>query len=185
MLDAIIKDSREKMDKTLEFMVRDFGAVRTGRANAGILDGIKVSYYGSETPLMQLANVNVVEGRSLEIKPYDASSLGEIEKALFQANLGLTPQNDGKLIRLSFPPLTEERRKELAKGVKKLAEDARVSLRNVRRDANDRIKAKAKAKEVSEDQGKDAEAQVQKLIDAQIKKVDEIAAKKEQEVLTL
>jgi ribosome recycling factor len=185
MLDAIIKESREKMDKTLEFMVRDFGTVRTGRANAGILEPVKVSYYGTETPLLQLANVNVVEGRNLEIKPYDASALAEIEKALFQANLGLTPQNDGKLIRLAFPAPTEERRKDLAKAVKKLAEDARVSLRNIRRDANDKIKAKAKAKEVSEDQGKDAEGQVQKLTDAQIKKVDELAAKKEQEVLTL
>ena len=185
MLDGIIKESSDKMAKTLEFMVRDFGAVRTGRANPGILDQVKVIYYGAETPLLQLANVNVVEGRNLEIKPYDISALAEIEKALFQANLGLTPQNDGKLIRLAFPALTEERRKELAKAVKKLAEDARVSLRNIRRDANDKIKAKAKAKEVSEDQGKDAEAQVQKLTDAQIKKVDELAAKKEQEVLTL
>jgi ribosome recycling factor len=185
MLDGIVKEHREKMEKTVDFMVKDFQAVRTGRANASILDGIKVSYYGSEVPLMQMANIGVVEGRTLEVKPFDSSALAEIEKALFQANLGLTPQNDGKIIRLSFPPLTEERRKELAKSVKKLAEDARVALRNVRRDANDKIKGLAKGKELSEDQVKDGEAQVQKLTDAQIKKVDELAAKKEQEVLTL
>jgi len=185
MLDESLKEMRDKMDKTVDVMSKEFSNVRTGRANAGLLDGIKVSYYGGEVPLQQIASVSVVEGRSLEIKPYDSSALAEIEKAIFQANLGLTPQNDGKLVRLAFPPLTEERRKELAKSVKKLAEDARVALRNVRRDANDKIKSLAKGKELSEDEVKDGEAQVQKLTDAQIKKVDELAAKKEQEVLTL
>jgi ribosome recycling factor len=132
-----------------------------------------------------MANISVVEGRTLEIKPFDSSALGEIEKAIFQANLGLTPQNDGKVVRLAFPQLTEERRKDLAKQVKKLGEDAKVSLRNIRRDANDKVKAKLKLKELSEDQTKDAEAQVQKMTDAQIKKVDDQVAKKEQEVLTL
>lgn len=185
MLDPIIKDLREKMDKTLEFMARDFGNVRTGRANPGILDSLKVEYYGAQVPLQQVANVSVVEGRTLEIKAFDKGALAEIEKAVFQANLGVTPQNDGKVVRISFPQPTAEGRKELAKNVKKLAEDARVSLRNVRRDANDKIKALGKTKELSEDQVKDGEAQVQKLTDAQIKKVDDLAAKKEQEVLTL
>jgi ribosome recycling factor len=185
MTEAIIKDAREKMDKTLDVMGKEFSNVRTGRAHTGILDGLKAQYYGAEVPLLQMANVSVVEGRTLEIKPFDSSALAEIEKAIFQANLGLTPQNDGKCIRLSFPQLTEERRKELAKQVKKLAEDARVSLRNIRRDANDKIKALGKTKELSEDQVKDGEAQVQKITDAQIKKVDEMSAKKEQEVLTL
>jgi ribosome recycling factor len=185
MLDESLKEMRDKMDKTVDVMSKEFSNVRTGRANAGLLDGIKVSYYGGEVPLQQIASVSVVEGRSLEIKPYDSSALAEIEKAIFQANLGLTPQNDGKLVRLSFPPLTEERRKELAKSVKKLAEDAKVSLRNIRRDANDKVKAAAKAKTVSEDQAKDAETQIQKHTDAVIKKVDDMAGKKEHEVLTL
>jgi len=185
MLDTILKEMREKMDKSLDVMSKEFSNVHTGRANAGLLDGIKVSYYGSEVPLQQIASVSVSEGRTLEIKPYDSSALAEIEKALFQANLGLTPQNDGKLVRLSFPALTEERRKELAKVVKKLSEEARVSLRNIRRDANDKVKASAKAKTVSEDQAKDAEAQIQKHTDAVIKKVDDMAGKKEHEVLTL
>lgn len=185
MSEAVLKEMRDKMDKTVDVMSKEFANVRTGRANAGILDGIKVAYYGTDVPLQQIAAVSVVEGRSLEIKPYDVSALGDIEKALFQANLGLTPQNDGKLVRLSFPPLTEERRRELAKLVKKLAEDAKVSLRNVRREANDKVKSEAKAKALSEDQAKDAEGQIQKHTDAVIKKIDEMAAKKEREVLTL
>ena len=185
MLEASLKDMRDKMDKTMDVMVKEFSNVRTGRANAGLLEGIKVSYYGTDVPLQQIASISVVEGRTLEIKPYDASALAEIEKALFQANLGLTPQNDGKLVRLSFPALTEERRKELAKVIKKLAEEARVSLRNIRREANDKVKAGAKAKTVSEDVAKDAETQIQKHTDAVIKKVDDMAGKKEHEVLTL
>src|SRR5262245_56730763 len=141
MLDPIIKDLREKMDKTLDVMSKDFSNVRTGRANAGILDAIKVEYYGAQVPLQQVANVSVVEGRTLEIKSFDKGALAEIEKAVFQANLGLTPQNDGKVVRLSFPQPTAEGRKDLAKTVKKLSEDARVALRNIRRDANDKIKA--------------------------------------------
>ncbi len=185
MTEAIIKEASAKMDKTLDVMGKEFSNVRTGRAHTGILEGIKANYYGAEVPLLQMANISVVEGRTLEIKPFDSSALGEIEKAIFQANLGLTPQNDGKVVRLSFPQLTEERRKELAKQVKKLSEDARVALRNIRRDANDKIKAQLKAKELSEDQVKDAETAIQKLTDAQIKRVDEQSAKKEQEVLTL
>ena len=185
MTEAIIKEAREKMDKTLEVMGKEFGNVRTGRAHTGILEGIKANYYGAEVPLLQMANISVVEGRTLEIKPFDSSALGEIEKAIFQANLGLTPQNDGKVVRLSFPQLTEERRKELAKQVKKLGEDAKVSLRNIRRDANDKVKGQLKAKTLSEDDAKGAEDQVQKMTDAQIKKVDEMVTKKEQEVLTL
>lgn len=185
MIDQNAKDAREKMDKSIDHMLKDFSSIRTGRANSSILEGVKVDYYGTETPLTQLCNVHVVEGRTLEIKPYDASSLAAMEKALHGANLGLTPQNDGKLIRVSFPPLTEERRKELAKHIKKLAEDARVSLRNVRRDANEKVKGALKAKEISEDEAKNGEGQVQKLTDAAIKKVDELAAKKEQEILTL
>jgi ribosome recycling factor len=185
MTEEILKEAREKMDKTLDVMAKDFSNVRTGRAHTGILEGIKANYYGAEVPLLQMANISVVEGRTLEIKPFDSSALGEIEKAIFQANLGLTPQNDGKVVRLSFPQLTEERRKELAKSVKKLGEDAKVSLRNVRRDANDKVKALLKLKTLSEDAAKGAEDEVQKVTDAQIKKVDDLTAKKEQEILTL
>ncbi len=185
MIEQNAKDARDKMEKSIEHMVKDFGTIRTGRATSAVLEGVKVNYYGTETPLTQLCNVHVVEGRTLEIKPYDASALAEMEKALHAANLGLSPQNDGKLIRVSFPPLTEERRKELAKHIKKLAEDARVSLRNLRREANEKVKAAAKAKEISEDEAKNGETQVQKATDAAIKKVDELATKKEQEILTL
>jgi ribosome recycling factor len=185
MLEETFKEMREKMDKTVDVMLKEFSNVRTGRAHTGVLDGIKIDYYGAEVPLQQISAVSIVEGRTLEIKPFDSSALAEIEKALFQANLGLTPQNDGKIIRLSFPPLTEERRKELAKSIKKLAEEARVSLRNIRREANDKVKAGAKAKTVSEDQAKDVETQIQKHLDSVIKKLDDMAAKKEQEVLTL
>lgn len=185
MLDPILKDLREKMDKTLDVMAKDFSNVRTGRANPGILDAVRVEYYGAQVPVNQIAGVSVAEGRTLEIKPFDKGALAEIEKAVFQANLGLTPQNDGKVIRISFPQPTAEGRKDLARQVKKLAEDARVALRNIRRDANDRIKALGKSKEMSEDQVKDGEAQVQRLVDAQIRRLDELAAKKEQEVLTL
>lgn len=185
MTQEIIKEAREKMEKTLDVMSKEFSNVRTGRAHTGILEGIKANYYGAEVPLLQMANISVVEGRTLEIKPFDSSALGEIEKALFQANLGLTPQNDGKVIRLTFPQLTEERRKDLAKQVKKLGEDAKVSLRNIRRDANDKVKVKLKVKELSEDESKDAETEVQKMTDIQIKRVDDQVAKKEQEVLTL
>jgi len=185
MLDATLKEMRDKMDKTGDVLSKEFSNVRTGRANSGLLDGIKINYYGGDVPLQQIASISVVEGRNLEIKPFDSSALAEIEKSIFQANLGLTPQNDGKLVRLSFPPLTQERRKELAKSVKKLAEDAKVSLRNVRRDANDKVKSEAKAKTISEDQAKDAEAQIQKHTDAMIKKLDDMAGKKEHEVLTL
>ncbi|MGH7442168.1 MAG: ribosome recycling factor [bacterium] len=185
MSDAVMNEMREKMDKTVDVLSKEFSNIRTGRASAGILDNIKVSYYGGDVPLRQIAAVAVVEGRNLEIKPFDSSALAEIEKAIFQANLGLTPQNDGKLVRLSFPPLTEERRKDLAKQVKKLSEDAKVSLRNVRREANDRVKASAKSKALSEDEAKDFEGRIQKHTDAVIQKVDDMAGKKEREVLTL
>ncbi len=185
MSEAVLGEMREKMEKTMEVLSREFANVRTGRASPGILDGVKVAYYGAEVPLLQIAAVSVVEGRTLEVKPYDASALGEIEKALFQANLGLTPQNDGKLVRLAFPPPTEERRRELAKHVRKLAEDAKVSLRNVRREANDRVKALAKAKTLSEDEAKEFEGRIQKHTDAVIARADDMASKKEREVLTL
>lgn len=185
MAQDVIQSAKARMDKSIDVMSKDFGTVRTGRANPGILDGVKVAYYGTETPLQQLASISVPDARTLEIKPYDPSVLPEIEKGIFESNLGLTPQNDGKLVRVSFPPLTEERRKELAKVVKKLSEDARIAVRSIRRDANDKIKAKEKAKEISEDDSKGSEAQVQKATDAAMAKIDELAKKKEAELLEI
>jgi ribosome recycling factor len=184
-MNTIIADAKARMDKSLDVMSKEFTTVRTGRASASLLDGIKVAYYGSETPLLQLASIGSPDARTLEIKPYDKSALAEIEKAIFQANLGLTPQNDGKVIRVSFPPLTEERRKELVKVIKKMGEDARVAIRAIRRDANDKIKGMEKAKTISEDDFKGGEAQMQKATDQAIARIDELARKKEAELLEI
>ena len=184
-MNTVIADAKARMEKSVDVMSREFANVRTGRASANLLDGIKVAYYGAESPLLQLAGISSPDARTLEIKPYDKSALAEIEKAIFQANLGLTPQNDGKVIRVSFPPLTEERRKDLVKVIKKMAEDARVAIRSIRRDANEKIKAMEKAKTISEDDFKGGEAQMQKLTDGCVGKVDELAKKKEAELLEI
>jgi ribosome recycling factor len=184
-MNNILSDAKSRMEKSVDVMSREFSTVRTGRASSSLLDGVKVSYYGTETPLLQLAGINSPDARTLEIKPCDASALAEIEKAIFQANLGLTPQNDGKVIRVSFPPLTEERRKEMVKLVKKMAEDARVAIRAIRRDSNDKLKAMEKAKEISEDDFKGAEVQMQKATDQAIAKIDELGRKKETELLEI
>lgn len=184
-MNSIIADAKSRMDKSVDVMSKEFANVRTGRASAVLLDGIKVAYYGTETPLLQLASINSPDARTLEIKPYDKSALAEIEKAIFQANLGLTPQNDGKVIRVSFPPLTEERRKDLVKMIKKMSEDARIAVRSIRRDANDKIKTMEKAKTISEDDFKNGEAQMQKATDATMAKIDELAKKKEAELLEI
>jgi ribosome recycling factor len=184
-MNTVIADAKTRMDKSVDVMSKDFASVRTGRASASLLDGIKVAYYGTETPLLQVAGIGSPDARTLEIKPYDKSALPEIEKAIFQANLGLTPQNDGKVIRVSFPPLTEERRKDLVKVIKKMAEDARIAVRSIRRDANDKIKAMEKAKTISEDDFKGGEAQMQKATDGTISRIDELARKKEAELLEI
>jgi ribosome recycling factor len=184
-MDSVIQDAKIRMEKSLDVMSKEFTNVRTGRASANLLDGIKVAYYGAETPLLQLASISSPDARTLEIKPYDKSALPEMEKAIFQANLGLTPQNDGKVIRVSFPPLTEERRKELVKLIKKMGEEARIAVRSIRRDANDKIKAMEKAKTVSEDEFKNGETQMQKATDGMIAKIDELARKKEAELLEI
>ena len=184
-MNTIISDAKARMEKSVDVMSKEFANVRTGRANASLLDGIKVAYYGADTPLLQLSSINSPDARTLEIKPYDKSALAEIEKAIFGANLGLTPQNDGKVIRISFPPLTEERRKDLVKVIKKMSEDARIAVRSVRRDANDKIKAMEKAKSISEDDFKNGEAQMQKATDATMARIDELAKKKEAELLEI
>lgn len=183
MLDTIHADVKDRMDKTLASLDKDLTRVRTGRASASLLDGVKVDYYGTPTQLAQMATIAVPESRLITIQPWDVSVIKDIEKAIMGANLGLTPSNDGKLIRLSIPPLTEDRRKDLVKSVSKTCEDYKVALRNVRRDANEEIKALKKDGEISEDDSFKAQDEIQKATDAYIKKIDEAYKVKEREIL--
>jgi ribosome recycling factor len=180
----IFEETKRKMTKVLEVMSQDLSRVRTGRASVALLEGIKVDCYGATMPLPQVASLSAPEPRLLTVQPWDPSILGDIEKALLKSDLGLTPTNDGKVIRLPIPPLTTERRKELVKTVKKMGEDAKVALRNVRRDANEQFKKLKNDKQVSEDEAHRAQDEVQKITDEFIKKVDQLAADKEQEVMT-
>ena len=174
-----------KMRKTSENLSTNLAAVRAGRANAAVLDQITVDYYGTATPIQQLATISTPDPRSLLIQPWDNSTLQGIEKAILASDLGINPQNDGRAIRLVFPQLTEERRKELAKQVKKYAEEAKVAVRNIRRDAMDKFKAQKKASEITEDDLKIAEKDLQKLTDDWIKEIDKIADKKEKELFEI
>ena len=176
------KDYTKKMDKTMDVLEENFGAVRAGRANARVLDRITVEYYGSETQLAGVATISSPDARTLVIQPWDTKLLKDIQKAIQTSDLGINPQNDGRVIRLVFPQLTEERRRELTKQVKKYAEDAKVALRNVRRDAMDFIKALKKKSEITEDDQKKAEKDLQDLTDKYIKKVDTACAAKEKEL---
>jgi ribosome recycling factor len=184
-MDAVIKDVETRMQVAADLLSREFAGVRTGRANTGLLDAVRVEAYGTLQSINQVATVSVPDARTLVIQPWDASQIAAIEKAIQKSDLGLTPSNDGKLIRLVMPTLTEERRKQLAKTVGKFAEDARVAIRNIRRDANDRLKALAKSKKVSQDEERRALDQIQKATDRFIAKVDELAKKKEQEILAI
>ena len=175
----------EKMKKSVEALLEDYKTIRAGRANPHILDKIRVDYYNTPTPLQQVANISVPEARILQIQPWDASLIKEIEKAIIVSDLGLTPNNDGKVIRLVFPELTEDRRKELSKDVKKKGENAKVAIRNVRRDANDVFKKQNKANEISEDELKDAEDSIQKITDKYITEVDKCVDDKIKEVMTV
>jgi ribosome recycling factor len=183
-MQTVLKDVDTRMNAALEALGREFATVRTGRASAGLLDVIRVDYYGTPTPINQMASVSTPDARTLTIQPWEAGQIGAIEKAIQKSDLGLTPVNDGKLIRLTMPTPTEERRKQLVKTVAKMAEDARVAVRNVRREANDRLKTVARDKKVSEDEERRAHDQVQKTTDRFIAKVDELFKKKEQEILT-
>ena len=171
-----------KMQKTLDVLQDTLGGIRAGRANAGVLHKIKVDYYGAQTPLSQVAAIASPDPRTLTIQPWDSSLLKAIEKAIQTSDLGINPQNDGKLIRLNCPPLTEERRKDLIKQVAKEGENSKVALRNIRRDAMDKLKAAKKKSEVSEDEIADAEKDMQKMTDKYVKKVDEMTAKKSKEL---
>ena len=179
------KEYGRRMDKTLDVLADNFGAVRAGRANAKVLDRISVEYYGSETPLNGVAPISSPDARTLVIQPWDTKLLKDIQKAILCSDLGINPQNDGRVIRLIFPQLTEERRKELAKQVKKYAEDAKVAMRNIRRDGMDYVKKLKKANEITEDDQKKAEKDLQDLLDKYIKKVDEALAAKEKELMAI
>jgi ribosome recycling factor len=184
-VDNVIKDTKPKMEAVIEDFKRKLSNVRTGRANIGILDGVMVDYYGVQTPLNQMASVNVPEPQMLTVQPWDATQIGAIEKAINIANLGLNPSNDGKLIRLQIPALTEERRKEMAKQVGEIAEEHRVAVRNVRHHSNDELKRMLKDKEISEDQERDGLTEVQNLTNTYTGKIDELAKNKEQEIMTV
>ena len=181
----ILKSGEDKMHKSIDKTKKDLANVRTGRANPLILDKITVDYYGTPTPLRNLSNVSVQDGQTLVIQPYDRSALINIEKAIQKSDLGLTPNNDGTAIRMTFPPLTEDRRKEIAKTVKKTGEEAKVAIRNIRRDITDAIKKAEKEDSLSEDEVKKAQDQAQKLTDKFIKDIDVLIAEKEKEVMTV
>lgn len=180
-----LADVEERMQKSVEATQHDFNSVRTGRANVSLLDRIAVEYYGTETPLRSLANIATPDASTITIQPYDRSSLAQIEKAIQLSDLGLTPNNDGTVVRLNIPPLTTDRRKELVKTVAKLAESGKVSIRNIRRDAIDGVKKQGKSGDLSEDQAKDLQDQVQKLTDKYIAKIDDILAEKEKDIMTV
>ncbi|MFC2085336.1 ribosome recycling factor [Bacteroidota bacterium] len=183
MDNIVIKDAKIRMDKSIDAFRNEIAKIRTGKATTALLDGIKLDYYGSISPLNQVANVTVLDVHTLSITPWDKSMVPVIEKAVIAANLGLNPVNDGTNIKLPIPPLTEERRKELVKLVKKFGEDTKIAVRNVRRDANEKLKKQEKLKELSEDRRHDAEGEVQKVTDKHIETIDEIILHKEAEIL--
>lgn len=183
MKDELKKATESSMQKAVDSFIDDLKKVRTGRANVSMLDNVMVNYYGNPSPLNQVASVSTPDAKSFIISPWESSILKEIENALIKANLGMTPQSDGKLIRLKVPELTEDRRKDLVKSVKKIAEDARISIRMARKDANDALKKALKDKEISEDDQKKSTDEIQKVTDNFIKKVDDISAQKESDLL--
>jgi len=183
MLDDIYQETRDRMDKSIHSLTNELKRIRTGRASLSLLDGIRADYYGTPTPLNQMATLAVPESRLITIQPWDVSAIKEIEKAILKSDLGLTPSNDGKIIRISIPPLTEERRKELVKVVHKICEEAKVAIRNIRRDSNDLLKGMKKDGDISEDDAFKGQDQVQQITDEHIKKIDDIYKDKEKEIL--
>ena len=184
-METVIATAREKMGKTVSVLKSEYNSIRAGRANAAVLDKIRVDYYGVPTPINQMAAISVAEARILNIQPWDVSTLHTIEKAIQTSDVGINPQNDGRVIRLIFPQLTEEKRKELAKTVRKTAEDAKVAIRSIRRDSMDKIKKMEKASEITEDDLRDGEEELQDVTDDFIKKVDEVCAEKEKEIMEI
>ncbi len=183
MIKDILKVTKDRMIKAVEHLTAEFVKVRTGKASVGLLEGVKVDYYGTPTPLNQVGNLNTPDYHTITIQPWDKNVIPLIEKAILSANLGLNPSSDGTLIRIPIPPLNEERRKELVKHVKKLAEEAKVSIRNIRRDEIEKIKKTEKEEHISEDDRKHGETEVQKLTDAYIKEIDALVQKKEKEIM--
>ncbi len=182
---AVFDTATEKMNKTVASLKYEYGAIRAGRASAAVLDPIKVDYWGVPTPINQMAAINVTEARILTIQPWDKSSLKLIEKAIMASDIGINPQNDGTVIRLTFPPLTEERRKQLVKDVKNLAENSKIAIRNIRRDSIEKLKTMKKANEITEDDQKNGETKIQKITDDFVKQIDEVAASKEAEIMEI
>ncbi|MFP4348884.1 MAG: ribosome recycling factor [Thermodesulfobacteriota bacterium] len=183
MLNSIYQETRERMEKSITALKNELKRVRTGRASLSLLDGIRVDYYGTQTPLNQMASLSVPESRLITIQPWDTSVINSIEKAILKSDLGLTPASDGKIIRISIPPLTEDRRKELVKLVNKTCEEYKVAVRNIRRDSNDMVKELKKEGDVSEDEAFKAQEEIQKITDQHIEKIDEIYQEKEKEIL--
>ncbi len=185
MLNEVYEDAQDRMNKALESLQNDYKRLRTGRASVSLVDGLKVEYYGTSTPLSQLATLTVPEPRTIMIQPWDTTIIGEVEKAILKSELGLTPNNDGKVIRISIPVLTADRRRELVKVVKKMAEESKVAIRNIRRDVNEMIKDLKKDKTISEDDQFRAQEEAQKITDDYIKKIDALYSVKEKEILEI
>ena len=183
MIDDIYQETKESMGKTVEALKIELQRIRTGRASLSILDGIRVDYYGTSTPLNQMATLAVPESRQITIQPWDASVIKDIEKEILKSDLGLTPSNDGKILRISIPPLTEERRKELVKVIHKMCEDHKITVRNIRRDSNDLLKSLKKDGDISEDEAFRSQEEVQKITDEYIQLIDECYSEKEKEIL--
>ena len=184
-MNELIKTVEAKMDKTIDALERDFSSIRAGRANAAVLDRIQVEYYGTPTTIQQMAAISSPDPRTLQIQPWDATSLKDIEKAIQTSDLGINPQNDGRVIRLTFPPLTEDRRKELVKDVRKMAEDSKVALRSIRRDAIEKLKSMKKANEITEDDQANGEKKIQNVTDKFVKEIDTLADAKEKDVMSI
>ena len=184
-MQELLKNTEEKMEKSIGALEREYKSIRAGRANASVLDRITVEYYGAPTPIQQMAAVSIPEARTLMIQPWDPTVLKDIEKAILTSEIGINPQNDGKVIRLNFPPLTEERRKDIVKEVRKKCEEAKVALRNQRRDALDKLKALKKASEITEDEESNGEKKIQNLTDKFCKECDELSVAKEKEIMEL
>jgi ribosome recycling factor len=182
-MEQVIKNAQEKMDKSVAATDREFSAIRAGRANPGILDKIVVDYYGVPTPVNQMAAISVVEARTLMIQPWDASTIKSIEKAITSSDIGINPSNDGRAIRLNFPPLTEERRRDLVKDVRRISEDGKVAVRSIRRDAIDKIKALKKEGSITEDDVANSEKKIQNLTDKYCKEIDDLTTAKEKEIM--
>lgn len=182
---TVYETAKTKMGKTVSALVSEFGAIRAGRANPQLLDRIAVDYYGTPTPINQLASVSATEARVLTIQPWDKSVLKAIEKAIQTSDIGINPQNDGSVIRLTFPPLTEDRRKDLVKDIQKIAENSKVAVRSIRRDCLEKLKAMKKASEITEDDLKDGEKEIQKITDNYIKEIDDLSAAKQKEIMEI